>query len=186
MEETQNIIGIVVIFVIVGAGLYFGGKYFNGAFDTLYYGSEKEEVALEEPKEESKQIKIALSAPSTQPNLEFVSATEYLLGDGSGATIIKLTDHKGDNINTTCWEKILYPDKSTYMDWAVMTQQWEYGNYYMDFAVPETLGIYDQEVRCLVGSKNVSLGKGFHVGNQTQMMQSKVDELKVDYMQAMD
>jgi hypothetical protein len=107
-----------------------------------------------------------------------VSETEYSLKDGIGSTIIKLSDYKGDKINTTCWEKILYPDKSTYIDWSEMSQHLEYSNYYFNFDIPDIIGIYDQEVRCLVSSKNISLGKGFHVSNITNV----IDELKQDVM----
>jgi hypothetical protein len=129
---------------------------------------------------------IKLITPDTTPNLQFVSETEYQFGDGSGATIIKLTDHKGDKINTTCWEQILYPDKSVYVSWTSMIQQWEYGNYYMNFALPSSIiGIYDQEVRCLVSSKNVSLGKGFHLGNLTNVIDTKINTLKQDQFVSM-
>jgi hypothetical protein len=117
-----------------------------------------------------------------RPLLQFVSETEYTFGDGNGSTIVKLTDFKGDRINTTCFEKILYPNKSTYVDWTLMTQHWEYGNYYMNFNLPDTIGIFDQEVRCLVGNKNLSLGKGFHMSNITKMVEKDVNELKQDVM----
>ena len=118
----------------------------------------------------------------TKPKFEFVSSTEYTMGDGNGSTIVKLVDWKGEKINTTCWELIQYPNKTIYVDWTIMTQDWTYGNYYMNFVVPTTLGIYDQEARCLVGNKNISLGKGFHVGNITNMVANDVNELKQDIM----
>lgn len=117
-----------------------------------------------------------------RPLLQFVSETEYTFGDGQGSTIVKLTDFKGDKINTTCYEKILYPDKSTYIDWTVMTQHWEYGNYYFNFNLPVIIGIYDQEVRCIVSNKNLSLGKGFHLSNITNTINTNVDSLKQDVM----
>ena len=128
---------------------------------------------------------LRLNLQDQSPKIEFVSATEYTKGDGNGSTIVKLVDWRGDKINTTCWEKILYPDKTTFTEWTTMTQHWEYGNYYMNFVVPEPLGIYDQEVRCLVGSKNISIGKGFHVSNISNIVTSKIDELKVDHMTVM-
>jgi hypothetical protein len=67
-----------------------------------------------------------------------------------------------------------------------MTQQWEYGNYFSNFTLPTIVGIYDQEVRCLVNNKNISIGKGFHIGNLTNTIQKIVDtkatELENDQM----
>ena len=129
---------------------------------------------------------LKINLPDSQsPKLEFVSATEYTKGDGNGSTIIKLIDWRGNKINTTCYEKVLYPNKTTYIDWTIMTQHWEYGNYYMDFIVPEALGIYDQEVRCEISNKNISIGKGFHVSNISNVVTSSVQELRVDRMSVM-
>ena len=128
---------------------------------------------------------IKLNLQDQSPKIEFVSATEYTKGDGNGSTIVKLVNWRGDKINTTCWEKVLYPDKTTYIEWMEMTQHWEYGNYYINFVVPEPLGIYDQEVRCAVGSKNISIGKGFHVGNISNVVTNAIDDLKVDHMSVM-
>lgn len=108
--------------------------------------------------------KLQINLPDRQPQISFVSSTEYLLDyDTLGGTIIKLTDWKGDFINTICYETILYPDKSTYLGWQSMIQQPEHGNYYINFTVPDFEGIYDMEIRCLVQNKNISVGKGFHV-----------------------
>lgn len=122
---------------------------------------------LETPKNESKKIQIKLNNPieSQLPNLEFVSGTEYTAYDDKGGTIVKLTDFLGNRINTTCYEIILNPDKSVFLDWVLMQQQWEYGNYFINFTTPNTEGIYDMEVRCFVSTKNISIGKGFHVSN---------------------
>lgn len=128
----------------------------------VIYGLAESYIFPEQKNETQKKVQIKV--PNTEPNLMFVSATEYSQYDSIGGTIVKLLDFKNDKINTTCWEKILYPDKSTYMDWTQMNQQWEYGNYYINFSIPSIQGIYDQEVRCIVGNKNISLGKGFHVG----------------------
>ena len=138
---------------------------------------EVEKVEVAQPK-----LNLGLN---TAPNLEFVSATEYTKGDGNGSTIIKLIDWRGEKINTTCWETILFPNKTMYVDWTIMTQHWEFGNYYMNFPVPEPLGIYDQEVRCIVSNKNISIGKGFHVGNISNIVEDKADMLRVDRMSVM-
>jgi len=118
-----------------------------------------------------------------EPVFQFVSATEYQIGDTNGSTIIKLADYRGDKINTTCWEKILYPDKSTYIEWSEMIWHSEYSNYYLNFDIPSVVGIYDQEVRCIVNNKNISLGKGFHVSNISNIIQTNiVNDLRDDMM----
>lgn len=170
--------GLFIIAFLIGVGgfaYYVNEKTQNwGSLDTLFLTNEP--INTTTPKLNFNFLQ------NTAPTLEFVSATEYSRGDGTGSTIVKLTDWKGDKINTTCYEQIFYPDKSIYVNWTVMLQHWEYGNYYMDFNVPLVLGIYDQEVRCYVGGKNISIGKGFHVGNLTDMINSNTDELKVDMM----
>jgi hypothetical protein len=135
--------------------------------------------AQEETQDNTSKVQIKLNTQNMQPNMVFVSETEYDFFDKNGSTIIKLTDWKGDFIPTTCWETILYPDKSTYLYWRNMTIQPEYNNYYLNWNVPqygEPLGNYDQEVRCLVSNKNISLGKAFHLGesNATQDIKDAV------------
>jgi hypothetical protein len=112
-----------------------------------------------------------------QPQISFVSATEYISGDRKGATIIKLEDYKGNKINTTCRESILYPNKTTYIGWSLMSYMSSYGNYYLDFTVPiSPIGEYDQEVRCFVNNKNISIGKGFHLGNTSAIVQKIIQD----------
>lgn len=118
---------------------------------------EKKEIIQQKPQ-------IKLNLPNTQPRLEFVSATEYTIYDNQGGTIIKLLDWLGNNINTNCYEQILYPNKTIYLDWTVMAYQINYSNYYLNWNVPRTEGIFDQEVKCWISGKNYSIGKGFHVG----------------------
>jgi len=168
-ENINYVIGIAVIIVIVFAFGYFGIRYVKDYVDNVFSSLVKNNT----------QNKPQLIINNDKnPVISFVSETEYSLKDGSGSTIIKLVDYKGDKINTTCWEKILYPDKTTYIDWSEMTSHMEYSNYYFNFNIPDIIGIYDQEVRCLVNNKNISLGKGFHVSNITNV----IDELKQDVM----
>lgn len=178
MIKTLTVIGILLFIFFIGTAAYYineGTKNWEDIDNFLV----KETVVVDNVSIP----KIKLDFSDRAPVLEFVSATEYTKGDGNGSTIVKLIDWRGDKINTTCYEKILFPDKSTYVDWTLMTQHWEYGNYYMNFVVPEPLGIYDQEVRCLVGSKNISIGKGFHVGNLTGVIEANTK--KVDIMSVM-
>lgn len=169
----------IVFFMVVGAGyMVYDNSDMGVDFDEIEF---LKDVKL---KEDVKNVsnKILQFNLNRDPKLSFVSATEYTKGDGTGSTIIKLVDWRGNWINTTCYEEILYPNKSIYISWTEMNQHPEYSNYYMDFAVPEPLGIYDQEVRCLVGNKNVSLGKGFHVSNISNVIESKIDSLRQDIM----
>jgi len=185
--KTFFAVAIIVLSVFaVGFGMKYTSKISDNSVEALWNTVDDLKVRVNSLTENTTpKLSYSFSSLST-PTFEFVSSTEYTRGDGNGSTIIKLLDYKGNNINTTCYEKILYPDKSVYIDWSVMTQHWEYGNYYLNFAVPLTIGIYDQEVRCLVSNKNLSLGKGFHVGNLTDMIEnkidSKIDELHQDVM----
>jgi hypothetical protein len=166
---------IIGIIATMGYSIYYVINYISTDIQPLI-------PATLPPADESLKKQTIVFNTNTKPNLEFVSATEYTKGDGNGSTIVKLTDWKGDKINTSCYEKILYPDKTTYIDWTLMTQQWIYGNYYMDFVIPEPLGVYDQEVNCYISGKNISIGKGFHVGNLSNIITSKTNELQVDDM----
>jgi hypothetical protein len=126
-------------------------------------------AVYESTKETTKQAEtekpaIKINLPNTQPKMEFVSATEYNFFDNQGGTIMKLLDWLGNGISTNCYEQILYPNKTIYLDWTPMIYQSNYSNYYLNWNVPKTEGIFDQEVRCWISGKNYSIGKGFHVG----------------------
>lgn len=171
-----------VISILMFALLMTGLAYLVTEETKVYMANNNSNETLITPTPvESSKLKINIGDKT--PKLEFVSATEYTKGDGNGSTIVKLIDWRGNKINTTCWETILYPNKTIYIGWTEMIQHWEYGNYYMDFVVPEPLGIYDQEVRCYVSNKNISIGKGFHVSNISNIVTSSIDDLKVDRMQ---
>jgi hypothetical protein len=165
--EGERILMACIFIVILGGGMLFMGnkffKYVEGAVDGKLNASDIGK-------------KMIISFNKGDVEMSFVSQTEYTFSDTKGSTIIKLVGNNGEKINTTCYEEILYPDKSIYIAWSPMTQHWVYGNYYMDFSLPTIAGIYDQEVRCLVNNKNISIGKGFHMSNITNMIGTIVED----------
>lgn len=186
-QKIFNAVKVFCVFIIVvGIGWYIfnvSGVELPKNFKFLSFVPSTMQNATSSYVEQSKIVQLVL--PDRQPELIFVSSTEYIIGDSSGSTIIKLNDFRGDKINTTCWESILYPDKTVYIDWSVMTYQPEYGNYYFDFPMGSIIGTYDQEVKCLVSNKNISIGKGFHLGNETAVIESKVNALRQDQFTSM-
>ena len=195
MEDNNYVVvGIICIIFIVSVIFFYGGKSIKSSLDNVFdnpYSGEEQIKEIGQVKENvlvpvRDKPRISITAPDTTPVLQFVSSTEYSIEDGNGATIIKLNDYKGDKINTTCWETILYPDKSVYIGWTEMTPQLEFSNYYFNFPVPQVIGVYDQEVRCLISNKNISLGKGFHVSNLTGVIDKRIDTLKPDIMMVMN
>jgi hypothetical protein len=181
MKIFKAIFLLLMIGIVVGFGYYVNEQTKNWPSLGVVLG--KENITINNNIKATIVAKPAIDLNSNQiPSLEFVSQTEYTQGDGNASTIVKLIDWKGDKINTSCWELVLYPDKTTLFDWTPMIQQWTYGNYYLTFPVPTALGEYDQEVRCYVSSKNISIGKGFHVSNISTNVNAKIDSLKQDVM----
>jgi len=107
-----------------------------------------------------------------EATLTFISGTEYFLPrDSQGSTIVKLRDSKNNFINTSCFLVILYPNRTIYLSESEMLQDLTYGSYYLHWDVPDDrLGVYDQEVKCLVKNKNISSAKAFHVSNITNIL----------------
>lgn len=104
--------------------------------------------------------------------IEFISSTEYFLPkDQNGSTILKLRDNNNDFINTSCFLTILFPDRTVYLTETLMSQDFVYGEYFLNWEIPESqLGVYSQEVKCLIKNKNVSIAKSFHVSNITNIL----------------
>lgn len=111
--------------------------------------------------------------------LDFISGTEYNLPrDHNGSTIVSLRDNNNNFINTTCWNTILYPDRSVYQPETQMSQDGFYGTYYQHWQIPDDkLGIFQQDVKCFVKNKNISEGKGFHVSNITNVILASTNSL---------
>jgi hypothetical protein len=97
------------------------------------------------------------------PTLSWVSSTEYTTKDADGSTIVKIRDNHNNFINTSCLETILFPNRTVYLQETQMNQDFVYGEYFLDFAIPDTYGVYSQEVKCLFKDKNVSSAKAFHI-----------------------
>src|SRR3989338_4855490 len=106
--------------------------------------------------------------------MEFISSTEYVLGtptEHNGSTIVKLRNNNNDFINSSCFLTILFPDRAIYLSETLMSQDAVFGEYFLHWEIPESqLGVYSQEVKCLVKNKNVSSAKAFHVSNITNVL----------------
>ena len=61
--------------------------------------------------------------------------------------VIRIENAFGTAINTSCVASILYPSKSVFMSNQTMIQS-PFGNYYVNFTAPSTLGIYETLARC--------------------------------------
>lgn len=118
--------------------------------------------------------------------MSFVSGTEYSSGDTDGQTIITFRDFRNNFINTSCWETILYPNRSIYISETPMNQNVDFGTYYLDFGVGETIGNYQQDVKCLVNNRNVSNGKAYHVANLSRAIKTKILQAEVNIKDRVD
>lgn len=125
------------------------------------------------------------SPQEEQADLSFVSSTEYTSHDTNGSTIVKLRDSHNNFINTTCWETILYPDRSVYFPTTEMYQDLFYGEYFMNFEIPNITGVYSQEVVCVYKNKNISQAKAFHISvlgdrilSSTNSLNGTLEEIK--------
>lgn len=98
-----------------------------------------------------------------QVEISFVSSTEYTSKDSNGSTIVKLRDSHNNFVNTTCWETILYPNRTIYLQTTEMNQDLGFGEYWINFEISDTTGVYSQEVMCLYKNKNISSAKAFHI-----------------------
>lgn len=61
--------------------------------------------------------------------------------------IIRIENSFGTPVNSSCVASILYPDKSVFMSNQSMTAS-PFGNYYVNFTAPSTLGIYETLAKC--------------------------------------
>lgn len=116
-----------------------------------------------------------------EAKLEFISGTEYLIGETpmhNGSTIINLRDSKNKFINTTCYLTIVQPDRTIYLPETIMLQDFAFSEYYKHWEVPQTmLGLFSQEVKCLVKNENISSSKAFHVANMTNILLTATNNL---------
>lgn len=96
------------------------------------------------------------------PLIRFISGTEYTYFD-IGQTIVEILDYKIENkLAGECGVTILYPNKTIFI-----TQQLNftdgYGNYWNEFYIPNSTGVYEQEVVCNISGTLVKGTHTFHV-----------------------
>jgi len=110
--------------------------------------------------------------------LKWISGTEYVLPrDHNGSSIVTLRDNQNDFINTSCFLTILFPNRSIYLEETLMNQDTFYGAYFLHWLVPESLGVFDQNVKCRVLNKNISSAKSFHISNATNVLLASTNSL---------
>lgn len=101
-----------------------------------------------------------------EPTLNMVSGTEYISGE-EGQVISRISDRNGNAIlGADCFATIFYPDKSYFLLERPMTQAPTSENYFLTFTTPTITGIYEYNVRCLIGGDEgteITTAKSFHV-----------------------
>jgi hypothetical protein len=126
-----------------------------------------------------------------QPNLRFVSGTEYISGE-YGQAIVRIANNKGEGqAGAACRVTILNPDKTFFILDAEMITSSEQGNYYREFLTPNATGIYEEIVECSTknnGQYDLAVSSSFHVSvalnfimQLSRVQQERYDDL-VDRM----
>jgi hypothetical protein len=82
--------------------------------------------------------------------INWVSHTEYIAGDSFGQAIIRVSDYKGRPLNASCNITLVSPSHTYIFTDSYMSPSIIYGNYYKQFTVPNTFGIYTEFVNCSV------------------------------------
>ena len=97
-------------------------------------------------------------------SLQWVSHTEYWNNDNA-STIIRLADYRGNPyLADSCAVKIIYPDKTIFVEGGAMTQSNIDGNWYRtDSLIGEPLGTYEQEVTCIKNQQTIKSSQSFHL-----------------------
>lgn len=166
MMADKILVGVVSVF-LVGVILLFSAVFSLNHQDNKSYNK-----IIDGSKSELKDDEVFIT---------FVSGTEYSPSDPDGMTIATLRDYQNNFINTSCWLTILYPNQSIFFPESLMNQNFEYGTYYNQFTVGETIGNYDQHISCAVGERNYTNGKAFHVANLSSIVNQivHVSELNI-------
>jgi hypothetical protein len=101
---------------------------------------------------------------SEKVQMQWVSHTEYWNND-SASTIVRLADYKGLPIEAdSCNVKIVYPDKSVFVNNGAMAESSIAGNWYRtDSLIGKPLGTYEQEVTCVRGGQTIKSSQSFHL-----------------------
>lgn len=105
-------------------------------------------------------------APLSTASLSMVSGTEYISGE-EGQIIVRLATDDGPITDAACNATLLYPDKSYVFIDKKMEETSVRGNYYVGFTTPSTEGVYEERIRCTVGSgeeqETLTTSDSFHV-----------------------
>jgi len=100
------------------------------------------------------------------PELKMVSGTEYISGE-YGQVIVRLADKTGSPIAASCLASMLFPDKSYFLLDRPMSASAISGNYFLEFATPSVVGIYEERISCNAehNGKSIELrvSSSFHV-----------------------
>ncbi|OGO13827.1 MAG: hypothetical protein A2Y53_03625 [Chloroflexi bacterium RBG_16_47_49] len=109
--------------------------------------------------------------------LTYVSSTEYIATD-EGQTVVRLTDFRNNPLSATCYDTILYPNKTNFLTNTAMSADGQ-ANYYHTFTVPAQDGVYTTIVNCTYGSKEITNSKTFHVSLLNSAIQQRFDALNL-------
>ena len=94
----------------------------------------------------------------------WVGGTEYNTNETTGKIIIRMVNSNGIPVTGgTCVGTIMYPNMSIYSNLTLTEITTRAGMYYVDFAVPKTLGVYPYGIDCTQGGKNYYLADTIHI-----------------------
>lgn len=100
--------------------------------------------------------------------LQIVSDTEYSPSE-TGQLILRITDIRSRPLSALCFGSIAYPNKTLFITNQSMGASAFSGNYYYNFTVPSTYGIYEEYVECYVntsfGLAKATMSSSFHVSD---------------------
>ncbi len=115
------------------------------------------------------------------PDLSMVSGTEYISGE-EGQVIIRLQDSAGNPLsNANCKVSLLYPDKSFFLLEQQMNPTSVPGNYYTAFITPSNEGVYEEHIKCNVGTKVLFVSSSFHVSTGLNLVAKIFEKQQEQY-----
>ena len=114
-------------------------------------------------------------------HMEMVSHTEYRFAE-TGQIVARLVDFKGDSVVTTnCTTTILYPNKTAYINDALMTDTGTItGDHYYSFSTPNgPEGVYEYQATCYYApNKNASVTNSFHLSSALTSIQGNLTNIQ--------
>ncbi len=132
----------------------------------IYSSQEKTEEKLPFLKPET--IDKKANKTSSDVRIIIISETEYIPNE-TGQFIIRLSKPDTSPItNSVCYASVFYPNKTVYITNQTMSNSPIVGNKYITFTIPDTYGIYEEEVLCYVNVSNLGIvriqsSSSFHV-----------------------